>query len=89
MITQRLRRALRWAEANILRRRRWQVDLANDGTYHLHPLQDRVTHVLTDNCICGPTTELHQTEDGDHWLTIHHSLDGRENHEPQPNLRAT
>lgn len=33
-------------------------------------------------CACGPSTELVANDDGpDGWMVVHHSLDGREQHE--------
>lgn len=46
---------------------------------HILPLHDLVEHPEDEDCICGPTCEAHQCEDGGtSWLYIHHSLDGRE-----------
>lgn len=36
----------------------------------------------SDGCVCGPTVEPVEREDGSYgWLYVHHSLDGREFHE--------
>jgi hypothetical protein len=45
---------------------------------HVVPNGDLIEHELTDECPCGPASELRQTPDGDGWLIIHDSLDGRE-----------
>lgn len=53
-------------------------------TAHVFPVGDLVEH-LTDgrDCPCGPTTEPVKHEDGSMgWVVTHHSLDGREHHEP-------
>jgi hypothetical protein len=61
-----------WAE----HRARWVL--------HVYPLNDLVEHDTASGgaCVCGPTSGLVQTDHGDEWLVIHHSLDGREQHEP-------
>jgi hypothetical protein len=36
-------------------------------------------HDTVGDCLCGPTVEAVFREDGSNgWLTVHHSLDGRE-----------
>lgn len=53
-------------------------------TYHVFPVNDLVEHVtaVDQDCVCGPTTEPVEREDGSvGWLVVHHSLDGREAHE--------
>lgn len=53
------------------------------GTVHVVPDDDLVRHTETD-CPCGPRTEPVPRDDGSiGWLVAHHSLDGREQHEPQ------
>lgn len=51
-------------------------------TIHVFPLDDLVEHDTdSDDCVCGPTVEAVQRGDGTTgWITIHHSLDGREQH---------
>lgn len=44
---------------------------------HVVPRGDLIAHEAID-CPCGPTPELQQTEHGDRWIHVHHSLDGRE-----------
>ncbi len=54
---------------------------------HVWPNDDAVEHdtETTDpTCVCGPKVELVTTDAGDHWMILHHSLDGREQHEPKP-----
>lgn len=57
------------------------------ATVHVMPVNDLIEHDnsgVTD-CPCGPTTEPVSAEDGSMgWLVTHHSLDGRELHEPKP-----
>jgi len=49
---------------------------------HLTP-NDLVDHTLTDDCLCKPSLEAVFHDDGsNHWIYSHHSLDGREHHEP-------
>lgn len=54
------------------------------ATVHVYPTRDLVPHDTEgDGCICGPTWEHVPNADGpDGWLLTHHSLDGRERHEP-------
>ena len=53
---------------------------AHDGYMHIRPREDLVTHILSDECPCGPSSRLHSCPaHEDHWYVIHHSLDGREN----------
>ncbi|MFD3426086.1 hypothetical protein [Nocardia fluminea] len=62
---------------------------AGDEDLHITPCGDQVEHALTDDCVCGPAKEMCTDAAGatTGWLTVHHSLDGREsiehlNHEP-------
>lgn len=50
------------------------------GTVHTYPVRDIVEHDTDGgDCICGPTTEPVQRDDGSYgWHILHHSLDGRE-----------
>lgn len=49
-------------------------------TVHVYPTRDTVDHDTDGgDCICGPTTEPVEGEQGEiGWLVTHHSLDGRE-----------
>lgn len=52
---------------------------------HVVPHNDLISHT-TDHgdCLCGPTTRPEPQPDGSvSWILVHHSLDGREHHEPQ------
>lgn len=50
---------------------------------HVTPVNDLIDHVeVDDECVCGPTVEHVPSVDGDGWLYVHHSLDGREKCEP-------
>jgi hypothetical protein len=53
------------------------------STVHCYPVGDLVDHDTDgDECICGPTTEPVERDDGSiGWLVVHHSLDGREQRE--------
>ena len=55
-----------------------------DEHVHVYPHRDLIEHDTdSDQCICGPTTEAVFRHDGSNgWLVVHHSLDGREHHEP-------
>lgn len=50
------------------------------ATVHVLPANDIITHAdHGDDCVCGPTVEPVEAEDGSiGWLIKHHSLDGRE-----------
>ncbi len=52
---------------------------------HVVPVDDIVKHDTSASeadCICGPETRPEKREDGSMgWLIVHHSLDGREQHE--------
>ena len=53
-------------------------------TLHVLPVDDLIDHTDSEDCICGPTINPLQQDDGTiDWLVVHHSLDGRENHEPE------
>ena len=54
------------------------------STVHVEPVNDLIEH-QDDDCPCGPDVEAVFREDGSNgWLITHHSLDGRERHEPAP-----
>jgi hypothetical protein len=58
--------------------------MSNDvtNTMHVVPINDLIDHDLIDTCLCGPAIQPVKREDGTvGWLTVHHSLDGREQHE--------
>lgn len=49
---------------------------------HVQPRGDLIAHETSEDCPCGPTAKPVVREDGSTgWLYIHHSLDGREQHE--------
>ncbi|AMS06462.1 hypothetical protein DUY81_13975 [Acidipropionibacterium acidipropionici] len=51
-------------------------------TLHVLPVDDLIDHTDSEDCICGPTIESIQHDDGTiDWVITHHSLDGRETHE--------
>lgn len=66
----------------------WLVDWSDvDDGVHVIPLGDVIDHDHTDDCVCGPTSELQANADApDVWLVTHHSLDGREATEQAPHL---
>lgn len=45
---------------------------------HVLPVDDLICHEDSVECVCGPTLEWIEGEDGDGWVVLHHSLDGRE-----------
>lgn len=49
-------------------------------SWHVYPENDLTEHDTEneDACICGPTPRLVDTPEGDGWIYVHHSLDGRE-----------
>lgn len=58
--------------------------MSNDVTNELHvvPIDDLIEHDTINDCTCGPAIQPVKREDGSTgWLTVHHSLDGREQHE--------
>ncbi|CAB4906089.1 unannotated protein [freshwater metagenome] len=60
----------------------WCVYATDCSTVQVVPMEDLVEHA-GDDCVCGPTTEPVPREDGSiGWVVTHHSLDGRELHEP-------
>jgi hypothetical protein len=43
--------------------------------WHVYPINDLVEHISEgDGCACGPTPRL----EGEAWIYVHHSIDGRE-----------
>lgn len=52
------------------------------GTVHVIPRGDLIEHDTDgDDCACIPRPELQRGPDGDGWVLVHHSLDGREQRE--------
>lgn len=50
---------------------------------HVLPWEDLIQHEQNDDCICGPSQEMVEQDDGsDGWIVLHHALDGR----PLPDL---
>lgn len=48
-------------------------------TVHTIPVDDLIEHDTSgEGCVCGPTVERVESPNGDGWLVVHHSLDGRE-----------
>ena len=64
---------------------RWHCHIEGDSPYHVWPVNDIIEHDHDDpdgNCVCGPTVEPVEGQDGYiGWLITHHSLDGREQDE--------
>jgi hypothetical protein len=43
------------------------------------PVNDLVEHDdFAEDCVCGPTLKLVETDHGDEWLIVHEALDGRQ-----------
>lgn len=57
----------------------WLTTRLSNGV-HVIPPGDFTTHSPFD-CPCGPRDELVTSNNGDGWVIVHHSLDGRENDE--------
>lgn len=59
-------------------------------TFHTYPVGDLIEHLTNgDECPCGPTVEPVERDDGSMgWHVVHHSLDGREHHEPDHDRAA-
>lgn len=56
-------------------RARWQIP----GHPHVILINDLVEHDAVDTCVCGPIDQSVSRSDGSvGWITVHHSLDGRE-----------
>ena len=47
---------------------------------HVYPNGDVIEHDRTsdDGCVCGPSLVRLEREQGDAYVVVHHSLDGRE-----------
>jgi hypothetical protein len=58
--------------------------MPNSNNVHVYPTKDLIEHDTdSEDCICGPTVEACEREDGSYgWLLTHHSMDGREFAEP-------
>lgn len=60
----------------------WDVFETFDGSAHTVPENDLIGHVLTEDCICGPTVLPVEAKDGSiGWVYSHYSLDNREEYE--------
>lgn len=55
-------------------------DALGADVLHITPTDDLIAHDTSGEreCVCGPRHQLERTDDGDRWLVVHHSLDGRE-----------
>ena len=55
----------------------------SDGDVHVHPVSDLIEHETDGgDCMCGPTTEPVERDDGSiGYVIMHHALDGREHSE--------
>lgn len=60
----------------------WNYHIEGDSPYHVWPKDDLVEHDYEDtegNCICGPSVEPVEGQEGYiGWLIMHYALDGRE-----------
>jgi hypothetical protein len=61
----------------VLGQRLWYKTWIEHGNAHIVPVLDMFTHEAAPSCLCQPVVELHQTPEGDEWLTTHHSFDAR------------
>lgn len=65
------------------RSQQWAVHQTRAGEAHVLPLDDLIVHDADGNCPCGPTRRPERLGDGSQgWVITHHSLDGREQYEP-------
>lgn len=55
-------------------------------TWHVLPIDDLIGHTDSEDCICGPEIEPLEHDGTVDWLVTHYSLDGRENHETEPEV---
>jgi hypothetical protein len=64
--------------------------VSGQSSYHVYPIDDLVEHDMTSDgeCVCGPETVPVERDDGSiGYVIVHHSLDGREQHEtPAPQV---
>lgn len=60
----------------------WLVDAQSvPGEVHVVPVGDLIDHTA-QGCVCGPRDDAVKRLDGSvGWVTVHHSLDGREHTE--------
>ena len=60
----------------------WLVDAHSvPGEVHVVPVGDQIDHTA-QGCVCGPRDDAVKRPDGSvEWVTVHHSLDGREHQE--------
>lgn len=63
-------------------RHRWATYKMGGGDerpeVHVAPLDDAIEHLLTEDCVCGPSAEVFPGYGPDVYLITHSSLDGRE-----------
>lgn len=62
----------------------WLATQTEDDAAHAVPLNDALVHTFDPGCACGPREDHVPTPDGIGRLFVHHSLDGREQHEAAP-----
>lgn len=61
----------------------WLVQQVDAGTAHVVPLDDVIVHDFDASCPCGPTPgSVPSAVDPSGRVVVHHSLDGREQREP-------
>lgn len=65
------------------RSQQWAVYETGPGEAHVCPLDDLMVHETAGDCACGPVRRSETMGDGSSgWVVTHHSLDGREQYEP-------
>jgi hypothetical protein len=62
----------------------WLATETGDNAAHVVPLDDTMLHTFGPDCVCGPREDHVPTPTGTGHLFVHHSLDGREQHEATP-----
>jgi hypothetical protein len=56
--------------------------MIHEDVLHVIPDNDLVDHVTSEDCVCGPSWQLTESDDGVVFqMVTHHSLDGREQYE--------
>ena len=55
-----------------------EVEMGEESTLHIYPVNDLIAHEMSEDCVCGPITKPKERDDGSiSWLLIHPALDGR------------
>lgn len=61
--------------------RHWAAIQLAEDVYHVIPRFDAIAHEISDDCVCGPTSEcIVRSGHSDLWMHTHHPLELREGH---------